>query len=30
MSLDGLSLSLLVAELDTFLCGGRIEKNFSA
>jgi predicted ribosome quality control (RQC) complex YloA/Tae2 family protein len=28
MSLDGLSLSLLVAELHTILCGGRIEKIF--
>lgn len=28
MSLDGLSLSLLVAELNKTLCGGRIEKIF--
>ncbi|KYZ77221.1 hypothetical protein AXX12_03555 [Anaerosporomusa subterranea] len=28
MSLDGLSLSLLVAELNNTLCGGRIEKIF--
>ena len=30
MSLDGLSLSLLITELDEMLCGGRVEKIFQS